>query len=586
MLKYAGYDAVAIMGAAAKPTWIDIRDGVATLKDATNMWGLDTFEAQAIINKSVLGTNAFWDWNKTAANKPTTQRPAILVIGPVGEAQSRIGAIVSETGDGAGQGGFGGIWGSKNLKAISALGTGSIQVADPAGLLATRLWVQNTYSANVDNPALNATQGWQKGVVSSHFGGSLPGAVSFDPEIGPNGCYGCPLDCRPRTTSGLGNGQTCNAAGYYGSFDKALHGKATEITGSAADLANKMGINMFGLADTMINYLVALNKAGVIGQGSAYSFQTNLPFNKVGDMQFVRDLFYKIAYKEDIGADLNQGVPRASAKWGRLKQDLASGLLNMPYWGYRQHYEPRTEVYWGYASIMSDRDICCHDFNTPVMQMPGTMNPPVVPAQWLADVFTALPPYYDSEMMNFSPDNIYTLHMARSVAWILHYTRFWKQSLGLCDEAYADFLNVNAPNNRGLTPTAEPRFFQNVTGTALSFEDSMELGRKIYNLDKSIWVLQGRHRDMEVMADYVYSVPASGASMNTRPVRNGTTWSYKDLSGQFLDKTQFENWKTLFLQLEGWDTKTGWPTRATLEGLGLKNVADTLQTNGKLGSST
>jgi hypothetical protein len=33
---------------------------------------------------------------------------------------------------------------------------------------------------------------------------------------------------------------------------------------------------------------------------------------------------------------------------------------------------------------------------------------------------------------------------------------------------------------------------------------------------------------------------------------------------------------------EGWNTANGWPKRSILENLGLKKVADTLQSKGKL----
>ena len=52
----------------------------------------------------------------------------------------------------------------------------------------------------------------------------------------------------------------------------------------------------------------------------------------------------------------------------------------------------------------------------------------------------------------------------------------------------------------------------------------------------------------------------------------------------FLDKSGVEQWKTHYYKCEGWDTSSGWPTRKTLEELGLKNVADTLESAGKLGS--
>jgi aldehyde:ferredoxin oxidoreductase len=60
-------------------------------------------------------------------------------------------------------------------------------------------------------------------------------------------------------------------------------------------------------------------------------------------------------------------------------------------------------------------------------------------------------------------------------------------------------------------------------------------------------------------------------------------WVYRDLMGRKLDRRKFDEFKTVFYRLEGWDTASGWPTRATLEGLGLPEVADTLEAAGRLG---
>jgi len=68
-------------------------------------------------------------------------------------------------------------------------------------------------------------------------------------------------------------------------------------------------------------------------------------------------------------------------------------------------------------------------------------------------------------------------------------------------------INLNRPDKRGSTPEAEPKFLKAVTGIDLSFEESMELGRKIWNLDNCIWALQGRHRDMLQFAEYIYTKP-------------------------------------------------------------------------------
>jgi aldehyde:ferredoxin oxidoreductase len=51
-----------------------------------------------------------------------------------------------------------------------------------------------------------------------------------------------------------------------------------------------------------------------------------------------------------------------------------------------------------------------------------------------------------------------------------------------------------------------------------------------------------------------------------------------------MEKDKFDEWKTKFYTLEGWDTSSGWPTRSTLQGLDLGQVADKLEANGKLGA--
>ncbi|WP_268870666.1 aldehyde ferredoxin oxidoreductase N-terminal domain-containing protein [Bacillus sp. 1NLA3E] len=48
-------------------------------------------------------------------------------MGPAGESLSRMACLIHDAGNGAGQGGFGGVWGSENLKAISILGTGGFR---------------------------------------------------------------------------------------------------------------------------------------------------------------------------------------------------------------------------------------------------------------------------------------------------------------------------------------------------------------------------------------------------------------------------------------------------------------------------
>ena len=53
-------------------------------------------------------------------------------------------------------------------------------------------------------------------------------------------------------------------------------------------------------------------------------------------------------------------------------------------------------------------------------------------------------------------------------------------------------------------------------------------------------------------------------------------------TGAVIDEDKFAVMVDNFYELHGWDKTTGWPTRATLEELDLKNIADELQAIDKL----
>lgn len=55
-------------------------------------------------------------------------------------------------------------------------------------------------------------------------------------------------------------------------------------------------------------------------------------------------------------------VLRAAGQWGRQAADLQSGDLPYAHWGIPMHYDPRTELEWGYGTILGDRDVNEHDF--------------------------------------------------------------------------------------------------------------------------------------------------------------------------------------------------------------------------------
>ena len=87
---------------------------------------------------------------------------------------------------------------------------------------------------------------------------------------------------------------------------------------------------------------------------------------------------------------------------------------------------------------------------------------------------------------------------------------------------------------------------------------------------------------MEVFPDYIYEKDAGG---ETLPMYDQKTrkWSFSKSSGRKLDRARVEEWKTKFYDFEGFNTTNGWPTRKTLEDMGLKKGADCMQGKNRLG---
>ena len=206
---------------------------------------------------------------------------------------------------------------------------------------------------------------------------------------------------------------------------------------------------------------------------------------------------------------------------------------------------------------------------------------------------TEMPPYSDDPFMyDYSwqgeqayKTGIYSDHRAKFVAWHQQYAYFYKESVLFCDWAMGNYFNPSNPDGRGAAPVAEPRFLNAVTGRNHSFVDGLEIGRRAWNLKRAIFVMQGRHRDQEKFAGYMYKPGASISNFGTTlPVYDGSKWGWVNCRELHLDDKGVEQWKTEFYKVEGWDLKTGYPTRKTLEGLNLKYVADALQAKNKLGS--
>lgn len=114
-----------VTGRAESPVYINIGDDKITIEDARDLWGLIVWRTEEEIWKRTPVRHGS-EWQKLGEGY-TTQRPSIVAIGPAGENKTRVASLIHGAGNGAGQGGFGGVFGSKNLKAIAVLGTAALK---------------------------------------------------------------------------------------------------------------------------------------------------------------------------------------------------------------------------------------------------------------------------------------------------------------------------------------------------------------------------------------------------------------------------------------------------------------------------
>jgi len=113
-LRNCGFDAIIIVGKSKDPIYLYIHDQGIEFKNASKLWGKDTYETQSLI--------------KTELNN---DRIRVATIGIGGENLVKYAGIMNDEGRVIGRCGLGTIMGSKKLKAIAIYGTERITMADP-----------------------------------------------------------------------------------------------------------------------------------------------------------------------------------------------------------------------------------------------------------------------------------------------------------------------------------------------------------------------------------------------------------------------------------------------------------------------
>jgi len=530
-LKYAGYDGIVIVGKAPEPVYLSILDGDVEIKDARNLWGLDTFETQQVLTD-------------------THPRASALVIGPAGENLSRMAIIINETSGAAGQGGYGAVMGSKNLKAIVTRGTGTFKIARPDDFM--ELFRQRKAAGDwVAGPNIS----WGRYCISGEY---IIKEMWKKHLKKFSGCYACPYQCHGvYDIPGIGKGAQMCMDCWYG----ILNQHSTKGMWEGNLLSQKLGINNYELIGLLIFISRCIGETGILKKED-FSL-SSIPFleqrsepgqeDEKAHHEFLEELLGGIA---NGTSPLSQGTARAAEQFGQSAVDVYYSVF--PAWGNTHHHIRGVGEALHWATDTRDPMNSCQDYVRAPSHGFGNNKE-------VADWFGVPGGYLEGEREG-KHQNIYQ-GTERLTAWVQHHQSL-KNSLPICELASPPAQYFHPPEMD--IRIFESRILSAVTGLDVNVDELWQAGERIWNLRRAIMVLrENRHRDGDTLSHDLFE----GKSDRTLSTL---------LSGP-LDKTQWEALKDRYYELCGWDVKTGVPARARLEELGMKDVADKLQSSGKTG---
>ena len=569
-LKWAGYDALIIQGKSPKPVYLWITDQKAEILDATRLWGLDTYRTQQMIWK---------------LHGPKTR---VMVIGKAGENRSRIACILTDSGDASGQGGFGGVMGSKNLKAIAVRGTGSVIVARPKELMEITHRIQSLFSRK--SLKSNPYQPEEKGFKYNIWGGGYGrGSLSLlqgelldlcqDPSSGysqtPEGCFACPVSCRSHVKGPDIIKGVAFCAQSYMYLESLVHQPEkgySKITWQAAKLADLYGINAYELM-AIIPWLADCFREKLITEEG-----TGLPLKQIGSWNFISKLLHQMAEREGFGDLLAEGGQRAAAKLGGKAEKLSQMYYPRAgkFGGYREHWVYLGGFPTGYAVpplalmwVLDNRDaLVSHSFISMLWGAAFTIGQNALTAV-PEKIFPILKPvmkaaYGSAEAAEFFRADGKSLNWKWTAPVVKRYHEhsLLKDSYIVCDILFPYLFNANSSDHVG-DSTLESRLYSAVTGMEMSLEESYKKGEMLCTLERALAVRDGRTRKDDILHDLYFEKEDAG----------GRKYLREDL----------ERSKSEYYSRMGWDVKTGIPTASTLEQWDLKEVAEDFQRRKILG---
>jgi aldehyde:ferredoxin oxidoreductase len=552
-LKFAGYDGIVVWGKSSNPVYLWIDDDEVEIKDASDLWGLDTHSTQRVLMRR------------------HGKESKTVTIGPAGENLVRISVILTETKSTAGQGGYGAVMGSKKLKAITICGTKGVKIAHPKELMELRKQVADLIRPKKEEPEPDHVKlGWV----------NFPAGSIYKLRRAHNPCVGCVSNCyawsqflvdvpgrvRPNMISGQIQCQALWMMVWSTSRSKYAAKTARRDTWinqgveggfETVMLANKYGLNIWELCVGIQLWLILCNLKGVMLERDLVDFNPD-------DPEFWQDLWRKITYRKGIGDILAEGAVRAADNLGRGKE-----YLRHIAWGQSEHGGGRGAWdFFEFPKWITGALLWATDNRDPFSD---TGHKYAVLAGWpnikqrleiarriYGTEEAVLPLHEEVVEGKVKEQQVIESYRGKAQAAIWHQNRGAViGSLPLCDSAFPLIISECTADSYGDT-SLEAKLFVAVTGVEMSEDQLDQRGEMIFNLERAIAVRDGRTRKED---EYVI------------PFFKEPDWT----KGISIDEPRFIKLLDEYYSLRGWDIERGWPRRSKLEQLDLEDVADSLE---------
>lgn len=545
-LKWAGLDGLDITGSSKNPVIIVIEPGgKCFIKDASGLWGKDTFETISSLQK-------------TFGNKAH-----VATIGRAGEMRVRFANVIGSGGVSATKG-FGAVMGSKNLKAIVVKADKStLPVARPEDLKKINQEITALYKSETSG------RYWQDLIIEDIE------------RIESAYCYGCPGICRrgiyQNNKGEKGYRKTCFSAYFYSKAEMKKTGRMAEASFHAVQLANKHGLCALELR-FLVNWLPEALKRGVLDP-----VETDLNPDEVGTAEWIETLINLIVSRKGIGDLLAEGSRRATSE---LKvEKLIEGLVTKS--GFDADvYNPR--LFLSTAPIFATEPTFpitqLHEVSFPMVQWMIWMGTEGMMGFLTTEKLRHLAKLFwgDEKAAEFdSPDKM------GPAAARMQNRSYAKENLILCDWFWPIHFSGNTETGVG-DPSLEARLFSSVTGEDMDEDSFLRSGERCVNLCRAIYLREGRRgRVDDVLEEFNFSRPLQKQEppvglFNPDLILPGKDGKNFSRMGATVNRDFFKKVMDDYYKTRRWDIETGLFTKEGLNNLDLGDLIPELEAKGVL----